>query len=98
MDGCDHDDWHIGKSFFRPLQQLRPVHLVHHQVGEHELEFLTGFKQRQCLDTGASLTAAVVRAAQHGRDNLADRLFVVDYEYPFLWHGELSVRPILQQH
>jgi hypothetical protein len=86
----DHDHRHIGKAFFGSFQQADAIELGHHQVREHQLELFSGLEQGQSLHPGSGLTAFIVSAGKHGRDNLADRLFVVDDQDAVSWHSALD--------
>ena len=80
MDRRDHHDRHVGKTFLGAFEQADAVEVGHHQVGEHQFEYLAGIEQRESFHAGTGLLPGVAGGGKNGADNLADCLFVVDYE------------------
>ena len=86
-----HDHGHVGESFFGAFQQANAVQVGHHQVGEHQFERFAGIEQSDCLKAGSGLPTLIVGMGQHGRDNLADSLLVIDHQDSLNWHRAGSV-------
>ena len=90
VDRGDHHDRHVGKFFLGAFEQANAIEIGHHQVGKHEFEHLAGIKQGEGLHAGTGLLAGIAGGGKDGADNLADCLFVVDYENA-IGHGAQSV-------
>ena len=86
MHSGNHHNRHVGVTFLGLLQQADAIHPGHHQVGKHELELLARVQQGKRLQAGSCLTALVVSGHEHGGNDLADGVFVVDYKDTFRGH------------
>ena len=78
MNGGNHHDRHVGVFFFGAFEQADAVEVGHHEVGEHQLESFVGVEHAERFHAGAGLLAGVAGRGEHGGDDFADGLFVID--------------------
>ena len=79
MDCGDHDDGKIGLQRVDPLQQRDAIHILHHDVGEHQVEGIQ-LQSFECFAAAAGQFDGITLAFQRGSHHGAHGRFVVDHE------------------
>ena len=79
--GGDHDHGYVGVGYDHLAQQRKPVHLRHHQIGDHHVGAVALQSREGLLAVGCHLHL-VALALQCGRENLPEALFVIHDEDP----------------
>ena len=81
VDGGDHDHGKIGLHGVNALEQRDAVDIVHHDVGEHQIEGVH-LESFEGFAAAVGLFHGVALALEGGGDHGAHGHFVVDHENP----------------
>src|SRR5581483_9732735 len=95
VDGRNHDDGDFRVVLTQPFEQLDAVHFRHDHVAQDEI----GRGAFNLLLGGAAVVhggAAVAFGFEHGRNDLADCLFVINHKDVFQVHDGLLPSVIIR--
>ena len=92
MDGSDHNDRHLRKLDLGLFQKANAIEIAHHEIGEHEGEIFAGGQNAQRVHARTRLLALIAGSVEHGADDFANGVFVVNDQYLFANHGDSGSR------
>jgi hypothetical protein len=86
MHGRDYDDRNVRIVLAFPLKQAEAVHFRHHHIAQDQVRDVL-FQVFTSEEAVAHCGAIVALGFEQGRNNLADRFFVVNYQDFGLYQG-----------